>query len=157
MRVKLKAAGSTVAGEVRTGAFDFDGDGTGEAQGAGFVEPHAHFFDAGKAEGEPGDLGGQLFDQQELRLLDHPAHGLLDRLVVHRIVEIIRRPGLAQVGEQRDVQANVLLLPAFFRIKADDAAELEVGDGDLVHGKLLQAMTKAERQWRDREWNTVEK
>ena len=98
-------------------------------------------LDAVEADDDLGDAVGEPLEQDVLVLPDDGGHALGDLAVVHGVAELVAAPGVVQVDDERQVDAQRLGDLPLVRQGADDGRDDEAVDLDPVGHDLRRQVT----------------
>ena len=112
--------------------YDLNRDAAGKTQRGRFFDRHLHLPDAPVLEADLGHALRQALQQLKRGRFHHGDDILFDRLVVHRVRNAVRAASQAQITVQDNIDDDILLFAALFRIDAHDAPQTQVNYADPV-------------------------
>lgn len=74
------------------------------------------------AQAQSSDLVGHAFDEEKPRVFDEVDHVFGDRLVIHRVLDLVGAGGGPRIDVESQIDQNVLLVLALIMVDADDRA-----------------------------------
>ena len=116
-----------------TAAFYLNANAFGKTDRAGFLNPHPNFHRIGFRQAQAGDIFGECFDRQAGCCFGMLLGFFCDGAVIDAVGDVIGGGCLLDVGEDDEVDQDLLGFFPFPIVNPDDAAGDQIFDDDFIH------------------------